>query len=72
MSKPRHIQSAHGYAQPELSQSPRNQTVLSGLFQIIEQALQEGAYGTLSLTVRIENGTLQRNITVTQECEHRL
>ena len=64
MAKPAHIQSKTGYATLSRRNSPQNQRVLDALREMVEAKLYDGRYGTLTLTVRIDRGTLQREVVV--------
>ena len=58
---PQHIQSKTGYAIPARKHERLERAILGA----IDRVLQPGWYGTVSITVQIQDGTPHRDIEVT-------
>ena len=59
-----HIQSKQGYTKPARKESARNKHVLTAIFHELEARLQHGIYTEITVTVKIEDGTLQEAVRI--------
>ena len=72
MPKPQPLTRQQGNVLPGWHENPTNKRVKREILAVLDNMVQPGLYGELTLTLTLENGILKPEIAVTRRTVHRV